>query len=88
MRPGAISIAFGMVSFFMVDGEKTVRVDISPDAWAEIGGPPPQTKDAYLDVLTNYRPSIRQIATRKYLAGLYEREVNVLVVRITPEDLA
>jgi len=42
-RSSAVSVAFGTVSFFMVDHGKTVRVDVSQDVLAKIGGTPPKT---------------------------------------------
>jgi hypothetical protein len=50
-RSGAISVAFGTVSFFLADDDKTIRVDIARDVLANIGGPPLKSKEAYLERL-------------------------------------
>ena len=84
---GAMSIAFGTVSFFMADEDRTIRVDICRDVLASMSGPPPQRKDACLSWITKHQREFAQIATLKYRGGLYTPEVNVLVVRITAEDL-
>ena len=87
VKSWAISVAFGTVSFFMADDDKTVRVDVGQDVLARIEGSPPKTQDAYRKRLTRYMQQFAQIAAFKYDEGLYEPEVNVLVVRITATDL-
>ena len=85
--PHAISIAFGTVSFFMTDGDKTVRVDVPQDVLARIEDAPPRTKDGYLQQIARHRQTLTKIATVKYREGQVRPEVNILVVRITHEDL-
>jgi hypothetical protein len=85
--PHAISIAFGTVSFFMADGDKTIRVDVPQDVLARIEGTPPRTKDGYLQQIARHRQALTKIAILKYGEGLFRPEVNVLVVRITQADL-
>ena len=80
-------VALGTVSFFMADEDKTIRVDIDKDFLAGLGDPPPPSPDGYLERLTRYRWHFTQIAKAKYDDGDYQREVNVLVVRITESDL-
>jgi hypothetical protein len=87
VKTTAMSVAFGTVSFFMLDGDKTIRVDIGRDVLAHIGGPPLRSKEAYMERLAPYRRQFARIAALKYHAGRYEPEVRVLVVHITKSDL-
>jgi hypothetical protein len=87
-RSGAISVAFGTVSFFMADHDKTVRVDISQDVLAKIGGPPPKTKAGFVHLLGQHRRRFAQIAAFKYGEGDYRPEVRVFVIDITEADLS
>ena len=87
LKSHTISIAFGTVSFFMADDDRTIRVDIGQDLLARVGGPPPATKDGYVKRLVRHQRQFAQIAALKYHRGLYEPEVRVLVVRITANDL-
>jgi hypothetical protein len=86
-RSWTISVAFGTVSFFMVDDGKTVRVDVPQDMLARTEGSPPVSKDQLVERLIRYRQHFAQIAGVKYDDGQFEEEVNVLVVRITGDDL-
>jgi hypothetical protein len=87
-RSGAISVAFGKVSFFMADHRKTVRVDVSQALLCEGGSsPPPKTKADYMQRLAQHLCQFIKIATVKYLEGDYRMEVRVLVVEITQADL-
>jgi hypothetical protein len=82
-------VLFGIVSFFMSDEEKVVRVDIGQDLLSSIdGAPPARSRDGYIDRCERHRGFFAQLAARKYKAGQYMKEVKVLVVRITEEDLA
>ena len=82
-------VLFGIVSFFMSDEEKVVRVDIGQDLLSSIDGAPPARSQAgYIDRCERHRGFFAQLADRKYKAGQYMKEVKVLVVRITEEDLA
>ena len=83
----AFSVAFGTVSFFMADDDKTIRVDVPQDILARTEGPLPFSKHEFVERLKLYRRHFAQIATLKYLGGFYVPEVNVLVVRITDDDL-
>jgi len=87
-RSDAISVAFGTASFFMADHDTTVRVDVSQNVLAKIGGPPPKTKAGYVQRLYQHRRRFAQIAAFKYDEGDYRPEVRVLVVDITEGDLA
>ena len=84
----AAIVAFEVVSFFMADENKTIRVDVGRDLLAGIESPPPASKNAYIERLTRHRRLFAHIAARKYDEGDYHPEVQVLVVRITPDDFA
>ncbi|HEV8694033.1 MAG TPA: hypothetical protein VGQ93_07605 [Lysobacter sp.] len=71
----------------MADDERIVRVDVGNDLLARFANPPPMSTDDYIDRLHSYRPWFEQIASAKYDEGEYAPEVNVLVVRITADDL-
>ena len=86
-RSRAVTVAFGTVSFFMVDDDKTVRVDVPQDMLACTEGPPPVSKDEFVERLMRFRRHFAQIAGVKYDDGQFEREINALVVRITSDDL-
>jgi hypothetical protein len=82
-----VSVAFGVVSFFMTDEKRTIRVDVSQDLLARLEGPPPPvSKAGYVEVLTRHRRRFAEIAAAKYDEGQYEPEVNVLVVLIAAND--
>jgi len=82
-----VSVAFGVVSFFMTDEKRTIRVDVSQDLLARLEGPPPPVSTAaYVEVLTRHRRRFAEIAAAKYDEGQYEPEVNVLVVLIAAND--
>ena len=83
----AISVAFGTVSFFMADDDKTIRVDVPQDMLARTEGPPLASKREFVERMKLYRRHFAQIARVKYDDGQFEREINVLVVRITGDDL-
>jgi hypothetical protein len=87
LKPTAVSVAFGTVSFFMADENRTVRVDVSQEALAKTCDPPPTTKAAFVEQLATYRRYFAKIAALKYAGGDYRTEVRVLVVNITPSDL-
>ena len=72
----------------MDDENKTIRVDVSRDLLAGIESPPPASKDGYIERLNRHRRLFAHIAARKYAEGHYHPEVQVLVVRITPDDFA
>jgi hypothetical protein len=83
-----ISVAFGTASFFMTDNDKTVRVDVCQRLLASLEEPMPMTKAQYAKRLQRYRARFAQIASAKYDEGLFDAEVNVLVVRISASDLS
>ena len=87
VKSRAVSVAFGVVSFFMADEDRTVRVDVARDVLARVGDPPPNSKATYVERLLRYRRLFAQIAAAKYDEGQYSPEVKVLVVRITADDL-
>ena len=87
LKVGALSVAFGTVSFFMTEDDRTIRVDVSQALLAQIDGPPPKSKSDYAGRLAQYRHLFAQIAAGKYDAGQYQPEVNVLVVSIDADDL-
>ena len=82
-----VSVAFGTASFFMMDSNKIVRVDVCQRLLASLGEPSPTTKAQYSERLLSYRTRLAQIASAKYDEGEFELEVNVRVVRLTAEDL-
>jgi len=82
-----VSVAFGTASFFMMDSSKTVRVDVCQRLLASLEQPAPTTKAQYSKRLLTYRTRLAQIASAKYDEGEFEPEVNVLVVRLTAQDL-
>ncbi len=83
----AVSVAFGTVSFYMVDQDETVRVDVSQDLLARVDGFPPTGKRGYIERLERHKYLFAHIAAFKYLKRDYEPEVRVPVVRITADDL-
>lgn len=83
----AISVAFGTVSFLMTDTDKTVCVDVCQQLLASLDGPRLTIKQAYVKRLLSYRSELAQIAIAKYEEGQFQRQVNVLVVRVTAGDL-
>ena len=87
LKSTGVSVAFGVVSFFMADEDKTIRVDVSRDLLARVESPPPNTTKGYAERLARYRRKFAEIASAKYDEGLYEPEVKVLVVRVTEADL-
>jgi hypothetical protein len=87
LKSRAISVAFGTVSFFMADDDKTIRVDVDQHLLADTDAPTPRTRDAYKARLTLHRRQLARIAGRKYRTGFYKPEVRVLVVSITADDL-
>jgi Protein of unknown function (DUF1488) len=84
----AAIVAFGTVSFFMADDQRTVRVDVTQELLARIGNSPPKSQAGYIARLQRNRSLFEQIAAAKYDEGLFHHEVRVLVVRITEADLA
>ena len=84
----AAIVAFGTVSFFMADDQRTVRVDVSQELLARIATPPPGSHDGYIARLQRHRSLFEQIAATKYEEGRFHSEVRVLVVQITDGDLA
>ena len=87
VKSRSVSVAFGVVSFFMADEDRTVRVDVARDVLARVGDPPPNSKATYVKRLLRNRRLFAQIAAAKYEEGQYSPEVKVLVVRITADDL-
>jgi hypothetical protein len=59
-------VAFGTVSFFMADDQRTIRVDLSKESLAEIATPPPKSQDEFIGVLKRHKRLFEQIATAKY----------------------
>jgi hypothetical protein len=51
----AAIVAFGTVSFFMADDQRTVRVDVSKELLASIANPPPGSHDGYIARLQRHR---------------------------------
>ena len=82
-----VSVAFGTVSFFMEDGPMTVRVDVSQDLLARVGGHQCVSQQERVGRLERHKRRFAQIAAAKYDEGRYESEVNVLVVRIGVDDV-
>ncbi len=82
------SVAFGTASFFMVDNDKTVRVDVCQRLLAKLEQPAPASKAQYAKRLLRYRARFAQIASAKYDEGQFDTEVNVRVVRISAGDLS
>ena len=82
-----VSVAFGTASFFMMDNNKIVRVDVCQRLLAGLEEPAPTTRAQYTRRLLSYRARLAQIASAKYDEGEFELEVNVLVVRLTAQDL-
>jgi hypothetical protein len=80
-------VAFGTVSFFMADDQRTVRVDVSKELLASIAHPPPKSHDGYIARLQRHRSLFEQIAAAKYDEGRFHGEVKVLVVQIDEADL-
>jgi hypothetical protein len=87
LKTWAVSVAFGTASFFMADDDRTIRVDVTQSLLAQIDGPPPKSKNGYVERITRHRGLFAKIAAGKYDAGQYWPEVNVLVVRIDVDDL-
>jgi hypothetical protein len=81
------TIAFGTVSFFMTDDDKTIRVDVGQDLLKKIGGRPPSSQSGYIERCERHRHFFTHLAALKYHEGQYAPEVKVLVVRITEDDL-
>src|SRR5437667_4006767 len=64
-RAEAVSHAFGTVSFFMADDDRTIRVDVPKDLrLASVGSATPVSKYGYEDRLMRCRKIFDQIATR------------------------
>ena len=84
----AAIVAFGTVSFFMADDQRTVRVDVSQELLANIASPPPKSHEGYITRLQRHRSLFERIAAAKYYKGLFHHEVRVLVVQITEADIA
>ena len=83
----AAIVAFGTVSFFMADDQRTVRVDVSQELLARIGHSPPKSQAGYISRLQRHGSLFEQIAAAKYEEGRFHPEVRVLVVQITEGDL-
>lgn len=62
LKTRAVSVAFETVSFFMVEDDRTIRVDASQALLAQIDGPPPKTKNGYVERLTRHKRLFAQIA--------------------------
>ena len=71
----------------MADGDRAIRVDVPQGLLARIGAEVPPCKEEYDARLMRFRRQFALIASVKYDEGQFEKEVNVLVVRITHEDL-
>lgn len=67
--------------------DKTIRVDVAQDVLVRTETPSPVCKDEYVERLIRFRRHFAQIAGVKYDDGQFVEEVNVLVVRITSDDL-
>jgi hypothetical protein len=87
LKSRAVSFAFGVGSFFLADGNRTVRVDVSSDLLARLAGAEPSSKADLMHQLVRHRAELTQIAALKYDEGEYRPEVNVLVVKIDPHDV-
>jgi hypothetical protein len=83
----AAVVAFGSVSFFMSDDQRTVRVDVSKELLARISGSAPKSPEDFIGRLQRHRRQFEQIAAAKFEEGLFHHEVRVLVVRIADADL-
>ncbi len=86
-KSSLVSLAFGTASFFMEDGGTTVRVDVSQDLLAKVGGSQCGSRQERVGLLKRHKRGFAQIAAAKYDEGRYESEVNVLVVRIGLDDV-
>jgi hypothetical protein len=82
-----VSVAFDAASFFMTDDDRTIRADVCKDLLKGIERTPPKSSKEYADRVRRHKMVFGQIASLKYLRGEYKHEVNVLVVRITEDDL-
>ena len=78
--------AFGSVSFFMVDDQRIVRIDVSKELLVRCGPPPPKSTKDYLDRMDKHRNRLEKIASAKYDAGKFTTEVRVFVVEINDRD--
>jgi Protein of unknown function (DUF1488) len=87
LKSRTVSFAFGVGSFFLADGNTTVRVDVSSDLLARLAGSEPPSKAGRMELLVRHRALLAQIAAAKYDEGEYRPEVNVRVVRIDPSDV-
>jgi hypothetical protein len=87
LKSRTVSFAFGVGSFFLADGNTTIRVDVSNDLLARLGGPQADSRAGLMERLVRHRTQLAQIAAAKYDEGEYQPEVNVLVVRIDPHDV-
>ena len=80
-------VAFGVVSFFMQDDDKTVRVDVGQELLKHMDGKAPPSQGGYIERCERHRRFFARLADEKYRKGNFEPEVKVLVVRITEDDL-
>jgi hypothetical protein len=87
LKTRAVSFAFGVGSFFLADGNTTVRVDVSSDLLEQLAGAEALSKAGLADQLVRHRAQLAQIAAAKYDEGEFGSEVNMLVVRIEPHDV-
>ena len=75
-------------SFPMLDGEKTVRVDVHRRVLEDIERSLRRTPAGYMAALEAHRPRIEQIASAKYDEGDYLSYANSSVVPIRKTDWA
>jgi uncharacterized protein DUF1488 len=79
-------VTSGDVSFLMLDGDKTVRVDVTGALLTHLEGFSPHSQAAYVSWFENYRDRIEQIASAKYDDGDYQQYGNGCVVPVRLAD--
>lgn len=87
VKSSFVSVAFGTVSFLMKDRQMTIRVDVSQDLLAKVGGNQCVSRQEQVERLERHKRRFAQIAAAKYDEGQYDFEVNVLVVRLGLDDV-
>ena len=86
-KSAAVSFAFGTVSFFLADEDRTIRVDVGQEILAKLADSPLGSKADYVRRLGEHRGEFALIAAAKYARGDYRQEVRVLVIDIHTSDL-
>jgi len=88
LRPTTYHVVDGRedVSFLMVDGERTVRVDVPRNLLVDIARTDRRGPDSYLVAFEDHRGRLEQMASAKYDAGHYQRYANSCVIPIRRAD--